>query len=142
MFTPTTRSLTLLVQSPAALMSFAFSRSFMESSLCLKHMVSYTLPTHVTSDRHCTPQHVVVNVGFSPFVLEDTNCSSSLKSFCQLTKFINQRWYPCVTCFNGHKIQVHASVPQSLNQELFTVSVGQTCDTSLIPVSDVLERGY
>lgn len=61
-FTPTIRSLTLFMRSPVALMSFAFSRSFMQSCLYLKHMVSYTLPTHVTSDPRSAPQHTVMNV--------------------------------------------------------------------------------
>ena len=38
----------------------------MRSCLYLKHMVSYTLPTHVTSDPSCTPQHAVMNAASSP----------------------------------------------------------------------------
>lgn len=57
--------------SPVALMSFAFSRSFMQSCLYLKHMAGYMLPTHATSDPRGAPQHTVLNVVLNLFVLQE-----------------------------------------------------------------------
>ena len=97
-FTPTIRSLTLFVQSPAALMSLAFSRSFTQSCFYLKHMASCPLPTHVTSDPCSTPQHIGVNAGSNLCLGRRREITSAWSNFVSVQKAFIWIVQPSLTC--------------------------------------------